>query len=202
MAFQTVNDTAEVVLRYAMNGQYCTMTFYARKGGGYNQEALDDLAEAMDGWAAANFIPTISNQGSYVGTFVKGLEFLNDQEAQNFTSAGAGTLTGQPLSNALAFAIKRRSIYTGRSARGRIYYPLNSSHVAGNEDYVLSTEAEAIVDNLNLIRPLFSSILWEEVIVSRYSQGALRPVGITYPVVEYLFTDLEIDTQRRRMPSK
>lgn len=202
MAFQTVGDTAEAIIRYSMNTQVCTLTFYGKYSGNYTQANLDDLAEAMDGWAGTYFKPIISSQGVYLSTNVRGLEFFNDQESFNDTNSGVGGLAGQPLSNALAFAVKRRSAFTGRSARGRVYMPLNISHLAADEDFVLQTEADDIVANLDEVRAEMLLKGWTEVIVSRYTAGALRAVGVTYPVVAYQWTDLGVDTQRRRAPFK
>jgi len=202
VAFQAVEDCAEAVVRYACNGQDCTMTFYGVKVGGYDLTALEDLAGDMDAWAAVKFKPIVSSQVTYQGVAVRGLAFENDYEVIAQANAGAGGLAGQPLANALAFCMKRYSNLTGRSARGRVYFPVNASHVSTNEDLMLTTEANAILANFNTVRTYMILHDWNEVIVSRWHNKVKRAVGTYLLVQGYEYTDLELDTQRRRMANK
>jgi len=38
------------------------------------------------------------------------------------------------------------------------------------------------------------------VIVSRYNAGAPRVTGVTYPIADWTYTDLRVDTMRGRLP--
>jgi len=202
MPFQSVPDVAEAVVRFTVNTQPCTMTFYGELTGGYTQSDIDNLATLMDAWATAEFLPVVSSTLIYTGVNVKGLELLNDLQAFDATGTGAGAVGEAPMPNALAIAVTRRSALSGRSARGRVFWPLRVGMIAADENFILGAAATQVEDALNEISPAMIADNWVEVIVSRFSGGAARTTGVTFPIVSYGVHDFEIDTQRRRMPTK
>jgi len=102
-----------------------------------------------------------------------------------------------PVNNAIA--IKRTSGLTGRSARGRIYWGnLAESHVTGN--LVQESVADAIVDFCNAVDAVAFALDWVAVIVSRTTAGAVRPTGVTFPVTQWSYSDLRVDSRRDRLP--
>jgi hypothetical protein len=201
MPFQSVPDTAEAVVRYLRNGRVCTLTFYARALLGYDQELIDNLAAEMDSWATDNFKPLLTTQDLYQGVFVRGLQDIIDLASESTVGAGAGIRAVTPAPNSLALAVKRTTGFTGRSARGRVFVPLTLADFSTSEDFVTSTAANDWADALNLIRGALLPIGWAEVVVSRRSNGAVRPFGETLTVTGYGITDPRIDSMRRRMPT-
>lgn len=202
MAFQRVPETAEVAVVYLSNLVNVQNTFYGRKVGGYSLADLELLAEGMDTWVDEIVKPIISNQINYVRVDVRGLDNENDLEATNADSAGAGGLAQNPNPNSVSFAVSRRSGFTGRSARGRIYWlPPTVNQLTSNENFILPTPAGAITDALNLVRTVMGALDFTEVIVSRYTGGEKRAEAVTFEVVEYTATDFRLDSRRDRMPS-
>jgi hypothetical protein len=43
---------------------------------------------------------------------------------------------------------------------------------------------------------------WRWVVLSRYTAGAPRAAGVAFAVTRALFTDLTVDSQRRRLPGR
>jgi len=201
MAFQSVPETAEIAVRYVINGILCINTFYARRSGGYSLGQLTALASTVDAWVHADWKGFISNQAAYNNTIVRGLENENDFEVIDDTNSGVGASASAPMPNNVCLAIKRLSGLTGRSARGRVYCTLLAADVSTDENRVGSTSASNRVTALNALTADIAGIGWTEVIVSRFSGGVKRAAGVTFPVVAYQSTDLRIDTQRRRLPS-
>lgn len=201
MAFQSVPETAEVVIRAVCNNVDVTNTFYGRKTGGYTLSDVQALTIAVyDNWAGliAPHMPV-----AYIlnGATGRGLELLNDVEYIHTPGAVAGQSATNPTPNNVCLAIKRSSSFTGRSARGRVYVgPIPVGHLATDENFVGATWAANIVAGLEDMRDDMSAAGWQEVIVSRYSSGVKRATGVTFAVVSYNNTDLRVDSRRDRLP--
>lgn len=199
MAFQPVPDTAEVAvifqLTVAVRG---SMTFHFDRVGGYSQAQLLSLAETMDGWAEDFARPSISNQISYVITEARGLANENDFFASAAGGAGIGGVVSQVLPSNVAFAVKRVSGLTGRSARGRVYWPgICEGDVDGN---TLAIGRASVIQNaLDQVITLATGIGWRHVIVSRFNNKVPRPTGIVFPVTDYQYTDQRVDSMRSRL---
>jgi len=202
MAFQSADNCAEADVIFLGTSTRMSMTFHFFKSGGYDQTALNDLATLMDDWAGTFFIPLLSPELTYLQVDVRGLELINDLTATENASTGVGTLTGEPAPAMLCFAVTRRSNFTGRSARGRVYFPVTQGMFGTNEDFIDAGVAADIVDALNEIKPAALAESWVHVVLSRFTGGVKRGTALPFGIVEYLFNDLELDTQRRRAPNK
>lgn len=201
MPFQSVPDTAEIIIAYLQEGQDCTLTFYAKPVlGPYDQAMISELADSMDDWAGTNLRTILPADVTYVETRVRGLTDPVDLMAAASAGSGVGTQGSVCATNSLAFCVSRRSGLAGRSARGRVYLPIPDGQIAANATIVVQGWADAAEARLNEVRTTIIVNGWAEVIVSRQTNGALRPFGETYAVTGYQYVDLSIDTQRRRMP--
>lgn len=201
MAFQSVPETAGVVVRYTQNSVLCTMTFYGRKGGGYDSADITALAAGFDSWADTEFKSRISTEMTYDGVEVTGLEFENDIQVVDTTEAGAGVNTSRPTSNNVAFVLTRRSAFTGRSARGRVYFPVLIDNIAAsNENLIEVSTADSKLACVALTNLVLNNAGFAPVIVSRFSGGVKREVGVTFPLLTYEYRDLRVDTMRGRLP--
>jgi len=198
MAFQSTPNMAEAAVIWSNNGRTCSMTFGFLKSGGYTQSDIDDLATEMDNWASAEFVPLLTSTSTYLHTDVRGLEEPNDMTGFADAGSAIGGSGAEPMNNASCFAVKRRSALTGRSARGRVYFPISQDYLAGNEDFITSTVRDLIVAALNEVLTAGITAGWTHVIVSRRAAGALRSVAIPFTVIEYVAVNDAIDTQRRR----
>lgn len=201
MAFQPVVRTAEAVVRFTANSVGCTMTFYGFfEAGNYNQGNLEDLASLMDAWADTNLVPRLSDEATYDGVNVRGLQNENDWEVFNNDNAAAGAVAFPAMPNSVCLAVKRSSAFTGRSARGRVYFPLHSGMIdAANENLVDVTPVGNIVTALDAVRAGMDFYGWSESIVSRYANGVKRAAGVGFYVTGYSVVDRRVDTQRRRL---
>lgn len=200
MAFQSVPATAGVVVRYNQNSVDCTMTFYGSKAGGYSESDIDELAAAFDEWAEASFKPNLSSQILYQGVEVTGLENENDYQVVDATNAGAGDGTNNPTPNNVAFVLTRRSNLTGRSARGRVYFPVMIEQIAAaNENLISVSAADAKLACVEATDTAFVAAGFFPVIVSRFAGGVKRAVGVTFVQVSWEYRDLRVDTQRGRL---
>lgn len=199
MAFQSVPGCVEAVTRYVLNSKNIVnvLTFRAASGD-YDQAAVDQLSAYIDGWVGAYLLNDLPQSIQYLRTDVRGLQEVNDVTASAAASAGAGTFAAPAMPNQVTFVIKFLSGLTGRSARGRWYAPaIPLNMVQANERLITATHADALRDALTAMA-LGLPAGWIHVVVSRYADKTQRPTGVFFPVLSYAYTDLFLDTQRRR----
>lgn len=200
MAFQPVPDVLEVVCRWVNGSIPIVNTFYAEIPGGYIQPELDALATAVDAVIVSDWKPNMTALISYVSTDVRGLAQQNDLFAQSLSAAGAGALAGDALAPHSTYAIKRLSGFTGRSARGRIYWPGIAVSQAGGtrNEQIMATPRDNMIDAVDAMRLAIIALGDVPVIVSRFTGGMARAEGVTFEWLSTSVTDNYIDTQRRR----
>lgn len=201
MAFQSVPNTAEVVIEFLLNSVAFTNTFYAELPGPYDVTDLENLAAAMDLWVDTYLLPELGADTTYVRTTVRGLENIVDLEVINATNSGVGGVAVQALPVNLAFCVKRETGLTGRSARGRVYLAgFGLTYLSANENFWDATDMVDVINALNEIDDVMLGVGWTEVVVSRYSNGAKRTTGVTFPVTTYVAVDYRVDSRRDRLP--
>jgi len=200
MAFQRVPDTASVTLVFLQNGENLINTVHASKLGGYDLSQIAFLANAIDNNVAVDMRPEMVADSSYVRTEVRGLNSENDFLDLDGTNAGPGAILGPGLPNNVTLSIKRASGVTGRSARGRVYFVgLAASELDANENVLDATAAANKAIAWDQIRVTIASAGWLPVIVSRFTGGAQRAEGVTFPWLSTVAVNANIDSQRGRL---
>lgn len=203
MAFQAVPDTAEIDVIFTNNSVGLQNSYYAELPGGYLQSNLQALADTVDLVVGTSWLLELPPESNYVRTEVRGLAVENDLTAQQNLSAGPGTNVSATMPNQVTFSIKKTSGLTGRSARGRTYWAAIPSAMVdpADENFLLAVEAAKLVANVEFLRTnLIGLALWNPVLVSRFSGGAQRAIGVTFPWTGTSNVDLRIDTLRGRLP--
>ncbi len=201
MVFQPVTDTAEIVIKYNGYGSDMVNVLAAAKSGGYDLADLTALAAAVDALVAADWLEIQTEDVAYVSTTVRGLANQNDFEVVNSDTAGAGELVEIGMSGNVTVSIKKESGFTGRSARGRIYWiGMVRSQLSANKNRVDGTALALIETKLELMRTGIVTAGWTPVIISRFSEGVQRtPVALTFPWISSTAINDEVDSQRRRL---
>jgi len=201
MAFQQVPESAEADVLYLQNGETIQMTFYAEFPGGYSQGDINGLAASVDSRVGTAFLPLQTNDCAYVRTEVRGLDQIVDLQASNSASAGPGADINAGFPNQVTYAVQRNSGLTGRSSRGRVFWiGLHRLDLSSDENFLVTINAVAIVAAIENMRTGLTANGWNAVIVSRFTLGAKRAVGVTFPWVNTIGTDLRVDTLRGRLP--
>lgn len=203
MAFQSVPDTIEVDFNMSYKTIPIQNTFYVKVAGAdYTQGSAEDLGSALAAWFAATYVDRLPADLVGVNITLRGLENANDFLVIDTDIAGEPGVRTNDFPNNVAWAVRRNSGLTGRSARGRVFWPIASAdRNASSENFVDATSAAAIVAILNLFESAAQGAVASatEVIVSRFSGGVKRTTGITFPVVNYSYSDLKFDTMRGRL---
>ncbi len=200
MAFQSVPNTADIVITYLQNSVQVQNVLQAFLTAQYDLNDLQTLADAVDLAVAADWLPIQTVDCSYIRTTVRGLEFENDEEATADASAGPGENLGNGWPNSVTFTVKKQSGLTGRSARGRVYWiGLFRGQVQANENKLNIVDADNVEAAVDAMRAAITATIWQAVIVSRFSNKVQRPTGIVFNWVSSDAVDINIDTQRRRL---
>jgi len=103
----------------------------------------------------------------------------------------------------VSVAIARKSIYAGRSKRGRIYLAgIPESFVTGNV-----VDATFISDHVDMLNGLDeyladATVPFLSSIVSRIDVGGITPTGTSTLVFRWEAVDSNVDSQRRRLAGR
>lgn len=202
MAFQAVANCAEAYIEGLVNATTVGITPKFRHiAGAYTQADIDDLADALDDWFSTEVLPHSPSEASYVNTHVRGLASSLDLEADNNDGAGVGASGGENMPVNVSFVIKFATGLTGRSGRGRVYHwGMAATWLATNENTMDVSVADALVAAWDALDGYISPVGWEHVLVSRYASGAPRVTPLVMAITDYLYTDLQVDTRRKRLP--
>lgn len=201
MAFHPIENTVEAVIHGRLGGQEIINTFFIKKGGGYTSEDVQDLADFLDEWVGEEWLPIQGNDYTYERVTVRGMADALDFYASADDSSGNGTTGGNSQPNNVALAIARKTIYTGRAARGRIFITVPLSAM-DDENHVTAAYATSVEGQLNDLNTTLTGMGWDMVVAHRRSGGAWLSTGVTFPVTGWEVTDLVVDSQRRRLPGR
>lgn len=202
MPFQRVPNTVEIVIQGVIGGQSCVNTFYGQMDGGYAIADVEDLASVVDGWVAAEWLPVLPANFSYLRTDVRGLNASIDLSASDATSAGVGAQPASTQPNNASFAVSRRSAFTGRGARGRVYVPPLTPGAMLDDNHVSAAWAENFRAALEALDTVISGTGFVPVIVHRVAAGVPLAEAVVFTLVEWVVVDLVMDSMRRRLPGR
>jgi hypothetical protein len=201
MAFQPVEATALIELIQFLDNQVIENTLYFRQANDYDAADLEALALNLSVWWAVNIRPQMASTLSLVGVRATA---LHDQTGPQFISTvglpSTGAVLVDSVPNNSAFCLSFRTALIGRAFRGRNYISglpesvVTMSRLAGATATALQTAYEQIQPGLP------AGTTW--VVVSRTVNGVLQSVGLTNQVTSVVFQDLNMDSQRRRLPGR
>lgn len=199
MAFQPVPDTARFAIvhdNYVSNVAINVLYFRNTTQWGL-PELITACNTLKDAWVA-QVIPLIVSSARLVRIEARGERAQTDVSYQLALSPGVqGGLNSEMLPLQCALCVTHLSGFTGRSARGRTYFPFIGETIQ-NGGIMFDARVAQYVGALEYIRDQMADIGWEHVIVSRYANNQKRTTAETLTVIGYRARDNEIDTQRRR----
>jgi len=161
------------------------------------------LATACESWWEDNVVAITPDSLELREVFVRDQSQLNGFAATaSPTGALPGTGGSPSLPNNVTICASVRTLFTGRSARGRWYWQgLMESQVTGN--VVASGTLTSIDAALTNLASVIAGLSHFWVIASYISEGVPRPGGPVYFVVnDITFVDDVVDSQRRRLPGR
>jgi hypothetical protein len=111
-----------------------------------------------------------------------------------------GTRAGNSMPSNAAWALKLSTGLAGRSYRGRVYhFGFAEADISGN--YIESSYAATVLSAFRQIQvDLAVDNFFQWGVLSRFRDGAPLLSGIFTPITSIVYTDLRVDTQRKRLP--
>jgi hypothetical protein len=204
MAFIPVPGVAQIQVFGRIDGQQTINDLYFASGAvPITDTDLLALASAIDVWAGTAWVTLLSSAFTYQRVHARSLEGPAAPIADVTDSAAAGGAGGAFVPNNVAPCISFRSSAAGRSGRGRNYIPGVAQSVVDGNNLTGGFAADMVASYQSLLPGgAFAPDGWAWVIVSRFTAGAPRAEGIAQGVLRVLFTDLVVDSQRRRLPGR
>lgn len=199
MAFIPVPNTAEVILQGSINAHDAFITLNFEQADPFTIGDLEALLTAVEDWWDNHLTDELCS--AYLLPSIKAVALQTDS-APTVTDTAFTHHSGQqavaPVQDNVAMVVSHYTDNRGRSFRGRNYIP---ALPAGYLD-TSSTFAETHVDDMTAVYEALQTIMndtpFTHVVVSRYTGGAPRLLGLTTPVVRYQ-AKRSIGTQRRRV---
>jgi hypothetical protein len=199
MAFQPVPDTARfAVVHQSGVGDSVVNVLYFRRAGAWGLPELEAAAQQLATVWVNDVMPHLSVETSLRRIQARG-ERVQDDVSFEFvlTTPVAGGRPGEAVPFQCAFCVTHLTGLVGRSNRGRTYFGY-IAEADNNNGLLAVARANALRDGLGSVRNILGNAGWTHVVVSRVRNKVKLPVAVTVPVIGYKYTDLIIDTQRRR----
>jgi hypothetical protein len=191
----------KVEVRYLRNGQKIENVFGVQAPGGVDATAISDCGNAVLNTVSTSWMPWMPTDTTLVEVVVTNLS-IEDGTVRVFPApAGVnGGRGGFALPNETSFAVRLKAAEGGRHGSGRLFWPGLTDADVVNTNFIKSTSAAAIIDAIQELISALAAVSQILVIISRYLNGSPRVSGFTYADVTPGFSDLTLDSQRRRKP--
>lgn len=200
--FIPIPNTARTVMRYEIFGQTVENVLYFERDDDYTAFELDILnGDVVDHWATflRPHLPAAALLVDVTSTDQSVVSGAQDIDAVSV----AGSNVGAPFeTTGNTFAFKFGTGLSGRSYRGRMYWPiLMASEV--NDGKLSAVFAAQVRDALeDFFGAIAASNGNRHVVASYQNDCEWRTTGVHTPVSSYSYTDLNLDSQRRRLPGR
>jgi hypothetical protein len=199
MAFQPVPDVARFALVHQSGvGDELVNVLYFRRQGNWGLQDLEAAAQVLAQAWVNEIMTNLSSETRFYRIQSRG-ERVQDDVSFEFVlpTPAAGTRPGEAVPFQCAFCVTHLTGLVGRSNRGRTYFGY-LSEADNNNGLLAVARANGLRNGLAAVRTIMANAGWTHVVVSRVRNKTRLNVAVTVPVIGYKYTDLIIDTQRRR----
>lgn len=170
-------------------------TYHYRFGGTIDIALLNAIAETYEDWVQANQF-LFSSDCAWIKAYVADLTSTSSASVEYNPGAPIdGTDPGAALPNNVTWALKRLTAKKGRANRGRIYWiGMTAADLDPSSQQITAARATLrVTAGLALMAAQLTDNGVQEVV---YHKAA----GTGTDVVSYGYSDLFLDSQRRRLP--
>lgn len=202
MATQPCTNIAQIVVELTHTTEKIQNTFYYEKTDGYAVGDILDLASEFDTAFLAEIMPNYSTDVSFSRIVVTDLSSLAGERVVVTPVAPiAGAEVSESAPAVVALSVQKLTGSRGRGQQGRVFVgPIPEAYLSLNQ--VTAAYAQRFIDGYTAIDTAIA--LWQPtcgpVVLSRYSNGVKRPIGIGLPILSYGTTNLLVDVQDNRLP--
>lgn len=202
MPFVPTPNVALCELNYDWDGQRVNNTlWFENQGVEFDITTLGTLANALSTYWQGSMMLELSNQITFRGVIAYA-QFSDTAPAVASAGVSVDGLVGDSTqANNVSWAVKFNTAARGRSGRGRNFVPgiPKASIVRNTVDAAFASNILLVYNNI-LVEPTLADFAW--VVVSHFSGGAPRAAGLVQAVTGATYSDLTVDSQRRRLPGR
>lgn len=206
MAFIPVPNVARLTMKHQMAGQEVENVFHVLNDDGWDMSSLLDVANAAaTGWTdSLGVMPVLGAPLVFKSAHITDLTSDTGLSADSFNGANtAGGTSGTAYPNNVAFAIHKQAVIGGRHNKGRVYIGGINSGLTSDANTMQATKANDIVTRLQGWQTGLEEAPGIHLgFVSYVEHGAPLSEGVFVPTIGYGYTDLTLDSQRRRLPGR
>lgn len=194
---------ARAVMRYYIYGQNIENVFTFTGNASWNSGSLLDLCVAMSTSWTSNLQDLLTGEVTLVDITATDLEEEDGAQATLAISAVGTSEQNGFETTGNTFVIKFTTARVGRSYRGRMFWPLLANNMVDNGLIVSTAVANQLAVAVgNFFADVDSLANGVHVITSYMNDCAWRTTAVATPVAAYAYTDLALDSQRRRLPGR
>lgn len=202
--FIPVPRTCSVELIYGCYAQVLENVLHVRGAAPFTLADVQALRTCIDAWDNAQWKTLRCSNVILNRIRIKALDTPSSpMEDYSLPTPRPGATGANALPLSITFAIKFGSQYAGRSQRGRIFVPgVFSGHIAGNQ--MAGNVADLYLGELRALQPALTAAnaSWVHGVVSYRSDKTWRAEGQFTPITTIVYTDLNLDNQRRRLTGR
>lgn len=201
--FIPVPNTARVIFYHTLAGQDVENSLYFRKGSPWTTTELQELADsAFTHWGDI-MMPDLHSSMHLIKARAISLETESAPAEDHIGDVPGEDSSAPSVPNGTAFVVKFTTAKRGRSFRGRVYltgFTMNRLATSGT----LSTAArDLFVGNVQeVVAGIETDTGATQVVVSLRQHKAWLTTGEANNVVSISATDVNLDSQRRRLPGR
>lgn len=179
-------------------GQPCEWTCAAQHGTSYTLANLVTLAGIFDGWYNVNMLPILPSAVTYEGITVRGLSSQDDLR-YDLSEPLPGEDAAGALPAQVAVCVTKRTGFTGRSQRGRLYVWGIPDDDLLDERHINSALVTAYQDAFDALLAAMSGSGWGLGVLS-YQHNLLPRTTAQFLLIDHFqVRDNRLDTQRHRL---
>jgi len=198
MAFQTTPQGVEVVIKGRCGGEPIVNVHHVDVHTDVTVGVMNNVLTAYEDWATASFLPLLSDQYTLEQIVVKDISVADGIEVTNtYTTGNTGGSTAPAIANNVALVSSLRTIRTGRSFRGRMYWGGIPKDVQDTPTTVTTIYATAVQGAIQDLIDALEAIGYTLSVLSRVALGVKRATGLLTEIVS-IVQNLITDSQRRR----
>jgi hypothetical protein len=202
--FIPVPNTASVELIWSVGSLLSENIIHVTKGSAYSLSDLVAVRTIVDNWDNATWKPQRSASAFLTRIRSRGLDSASGAlDDYQLPAARAGTAGGQICTPSVAFVLKLTTALAGRSYRGRLYIGnLVTPSLTANSTALAQATADAQVTCWNTLKTNLAAGGHTLTVVSLRQNKNWRLVGAATPVTGISYSDLNLDSQRRRLAGR
>lgn len=202
MAFQPAPNIVGVNVRGEYFGEQVENCLYFQTPATPTLAVVTEIAEQVNGWWVTEVLPFLAPEWVMNVTYARSLETEAAPEYIDATNQGDTSAQTSPgLPGNVCFTVKFLTGLTGRSYRGRNYISgLPENTVTGNA--IVGSSANQLRDGYAALLTIQEDFDWVWVVLSRQQDGVILPNALGANVISVSYTDLFVDSQRRRLAGR